>query len=94
MTGSYPQDTPQERAFRAFEALVASEDASIDLALAALFIASAEYPDLNIVKYMAQLDSLALRVCGLLGLPEPATLTEFLAESDLLQAGSSPRKSH
>jgi regulator of sirC expression with transglutaminase-like and TPR domain len=88
LTGSnspYPRDTPQERAFRAFEALVAGEDATIDLALAALFIASVEYPDLNIVKYMAQLDSLALRVRALLGLPEPAAFRELPPGTSLLK---------
>ncbi len=73
MTESFPNDTPQQRAFRAFKALVAGEDASIDLSLAALLIACTEYPDLNIAYYMAQLDALALRVRSLLDLPAPAS---------------------
>ncbi len=71
MTESFPNDTPQQRAFRAFEALVSGGDASIDLSLAALLIACTEYPDLNIAHYMAQLDALALRVRSLLDMPAP-----------------------
>ncbi|MFL5624614.1 MAG: SirB1 family protein [Ktedonobacteraceae bacterium] len=73
MTESFPNDTPQQRAFRAFEALVAGGDASIDLSLAALLIACTEYPDLNIAYYMAQLDALAQRVRSLLNMPAPTS---------------------
>ncbi len=79
MTESFPNDTSQQRAFRAFEALVSGGDASLDLALAALLIACTEYPDLDIVYYLAQLDELALRVRTLLDMPPT------LANVDLLQ---------
>lgn len=69
MTESFPNDTSQQRAFRAFEALVSGGDASLDLSLAALLIACTEYPDLDIIHYLAQLDALALRVRTLLNLP-------------------------
>ncbi len=71
------RDTPQQRARKAFEALIAGDDAAIDLAQAALLIASEEYPDLNIAHYMARLDYLAQQVRGVLGLP--ATQAEILA---------------
>src|SRR2546429_6052606 len=77
-----PDHTPQQRAFRAFEALVARNDAAIDLALAALLIASSEYPDLNFAHCLAQLDALALRVRGLLGLPAPGILPQLPLEID------------
>jgi hypothetical protein len=69
MTESFPNDPSQQRAFRAFEALVSGGDASLDLSLAALLIACTEYPDLDIIHYLAQLDALALRVRTLLNLP-------------------------
>ena len=69
MTESFPNDTSQQRAFRAFEALVSGGDASLDLSLAALLIACTEYPDLDIIHYLAQIDALALRVRTLLNLP-------------------------
>ena len=73
MTEAFPNDTPQQRAFRAFETLVAGEDMAIDLSLAALLIANLEYPRLDIAHYMAQLDSLAERVRALLGLTGAGT---------------------
>src|SRR5437763_15805367 len=79
-----PDDTPQQRAFRAFAALVAGDDAAIDLALAALLIASSEYPDLNFAHYMDQLDALALRVRSVLGLPAPGILPQLPPEIDAL----------
>src|SRR2546430_5763513 len=85
MKESNPNDTPQQRAFRAFEALVAGDDAAIDLALAALLIACSEYPDLNFAKCIAQLDSLALRVRSLLGLPAPDILPQLPPETDVLE---------
>jgi len=85
MKESNPNDTPQQRAFRAFEALVAGDDAAIDLALAALLIASSEYPDLNFAQCIAQLDSLALRVRSLLGLPAPDILPQLPPETDVLE---------
>jgi len=74
---SFP-DTPQQRARKAFEALIAGDDTTIDLAQAALLIASEEYPDLNIAHYMAKLDYLAQQVRGILGLS--ATQAEILAQ--------------
>jgi len=68
-------DTPQHRARRAFENLIAGEDSAIDLARAALLIAAEEYPDLDIAHYMAQLDLLAERVFEVAGLAE----TDFRA---------------
>jgi regulator of sirC expression with transglutaminase-like and TPR domain len=81
MTASNPNDKSQQRALRAFAALVTGEDAAIDLALAALLIARTTYPDLNIAYYMAELDSLAQRVRTLLDLPEAS---ELPPETDLL----------
>ena len=62
-------DTPQHRARRAFEALTKGEDAAIDLAMAALLIAAEEYPDLNIGRYITQLNLLARSVLEVTGLP-------------------------
>jgi regulator of sirC expression with transglutaminase-like and TPR domain len=74
MTAPNPNDKSQQRTLRAFAALVTGEDAAIDLALAALLIASTAYPDLDIAHYMAELESLAQRVRRLLDLPEASTL--------------------
>src|SRR5437588_12060162 len=83
MTEAFPNDTPQQRAFRAFETLVAGEDMAIDLSLAALLIANLEYPELDIVFYMAQLDSLADRVRALLGLPGTGTPDQLPTNMDV-----------
>ena len=56
---------PQQRARTAFVALIAGNDADIDLARAALLIANEEYPELDVAYYMGQLDSLADRVRAL-----------------------------
>lgn len=69
MTESFPNDPSQQHAFRAFEALVSGGDASLDLSLAALLIACTEYPTLDIVYYLAQLDALAQRVRAFLNMP-------------------------
>ena len=66
MTERFPDETAQQRIYRAFETLVVGNDASIDLAQAALLIASIEYPDLDTTHYINQLDSLARRVGALL----------------------------
>src|SRR5947209_9270771 len=84
MSENFSNDTPQARAFRAFEAIAAREDTEIDLAHAALLIACIEYPELDIQHYMAQLDALALRVRGQLALPAPAVLAQLPLETDLL----------
>lgn len=60
------EQTAQQRALRAFEALVTREDAAIDLAYAALLIATIEYPNLDHNVYFSQLDALARRVAMLL----------------------------
>jgi regulator of sirC expression with transglutaminase-like and TPR domain len=83
MTEAFPNDTPQQRAFKAFEGLATGEDATIDLSLAALLIANLEYPDLDIAHYMAQLDALAERVRVLLDLPAGHTLQELPLQLDL-----------
>lgn len=64
------EPTAQQRALRAFETLIAGEDAAIDLAQAAFLIAEIEYPDLDTIMYFSQLDALARRVGVLLALPE------------------------
>jgi regulator of sirC expression with transglutaminase-like and TPR domain len=70
MAERFPDETTQQRTYRAFETLAAGNDASIDLAQAALLIASIEYPDLDMTCYLNQLDALARRVRMLLELPE------------------------
>ena len=74
------RDTPQQRARKAFEALIAGDEATIDLAHAALLIASEEYPDLNIAQYMAKLDTLAQQVLGVLGLSATQAQAEIAAQ--------------
>ncbi len=68
---------------KAFEALIAGEDAAIDLAQAALLIAKEEYPDLNIAYYMEKLDYLAQQVRGVLGLSDADTSHQLLQEQAL-----------
>lgn len=84
MPEEFHDDTPQQRARKAFADLISGEDAAIDLAQAALLIALEEYPDLDILHYIAQLDLLAAQVRGMLGLAEPDTFTQLPAELDLL----------
>ncbi len=76
-------NTAQQRAFRAFETLV-TDGADIDLALAALLIASIEYPNLDVAHYIAQLDALARRVRFMLGLPSPEGLAQLPEGINLL----------
>ena len=71
MTDKYSKDTVQKRIVQAFEALNDQEDSQIDLAQAALLIATIEYPDLDQTQSLTYLDGLARRVRGLLALPEP-----------------------
>ena len=61
-----PAADPYRTALLSFAALVepANEDASIDLAGAALAIARTEYPGLDMPHYLGRLDSLARRVRG------------------------------
>ena len=67
---------PQERARTAFVALIAGNEADIDLARAALLIANEEYPELDVAHYMARLDSLAERVKDVLRLSSPGNFSE------------------
>ena len=84
MAETFPNDTPQQRAFREFAAMVVGEDSAINLALAALLIAKLQYPDLDIAHYMAQLDSLADRVRDLLRLPGTGASSPIAQGEDLL----------
>ncbi len=85
MSDELSNDTPQQAARRAFEALIAGEDAAIDLAQAALLIANEEYPHLNVTYYLARLDALALRVRELAGVFESDTLPQ-LPREEVLEA--------
>jgi regulator of sirC expression with transglutaminase-like and TPR domain len=71
MQNDFSKDTAQQRIYRAFETLVANDDAAIDLLQGALLIASTAYPDLDMSRSLAQLDALARRVREVLALPEP-----------------------
>jgi regulator of sirC expression with transglutaminase-like and TPR domain len=79
-------DTPQQRARKAFINLVAGEDATINLAQAALLIALEEYPEMDTERYMKQLDLLAGKVRTLLGLVETDKCTQLPKEINLLTA--------
>jgi regulator of sirC expression with transglutaminase-like and TPR domain len=80
MAERFPDETAQQRTYRAFETLAAGNDASIDLAQAAFLIASIEYPELDMTYYLKQLDALARRVRMVLELPEE----ELPAQPDAL----------
>ncbi|HTK08682.1 MAG TPA: transglutaminase-like domain-containing protein [Ktedonobacteraceae bacterium] len=82
---SYSKNTAQERTYRAFEALITGNENSIDLAEAALLIASIEYPDLDRTFYLRQLDELARQVRAVLDLPYPETLPQLPEEIDPLR---------
>ncbi len=77
MADKYSNDTIQKRIFQAFEALTAQEDCEIDLAQAALLIASIEYHDLDPAQSLSHLDALARRVRTLLALPEPEMVPQL-----------------
>ena len=83
MAEDFPGDIPQQGVRKAFEAMIAGEDAAIDLAQAALLIAKEEYPDLNIAYYMEKLDYLAQQVWGGLGLSRADTTHQFPQEQVL-----------
>ena len=76
--------TPQQRARTAFVALIAGNDADIDLARAALLIANEEYPDLDINLHMGQLDALAERVRGVLGLCPSDNLSQASSKPEII----------
>ncbi|GCE13696.1 SirB1 family protein [Tengunoibacter tsumagoiensis] len=84
MADGYSKDTDQQRTYRAFQSLIAGEDGAIDLAQAALLIASIEYPGLDITHIQAQLDALARRVRIMLALPSPDQLPDLPADVDPL----------
>lgn len=89
MTDQYAKDTAQQRTYRAFAALLAGDDEAIDLVQAALLIASTQYPDLDMVYYTAQLESLAQRVRTELALPTPDlkfTLPEEIETLHIIEA--------
>jgi regulator of sirC expression with transglutaminase-like and TPR domain len=85
MTDQHAKDTAQQRTYRAFAALLAGDDETIDLAQAALLIASTQYPDLDMAYYTAQLDSLAQRVRTALALPNPHLQPTLPAEIETPQ---------
>src|SRR5215471_20778580 len=85
MPEDFTGDTPQQEVRKAFEALIAGEDAAIDLARAALLIAKEEYLDLNIAYYMEKLDYLALQVRGVLDLSDVGT-SHQLQQEQVLEA--------
>lgn len=83
------EQNAQQRAYRAFKMLAEGEDEAIDLAQAALLIATIEYPDLDMSSYLEQLDALARRVRFLLALPSPdllPVLPEGIAPLKVLEA--------
>jgi regulator of sirC expression with transglutaminase-like and TPR domain len=84
MKNNFSKDTAQQRTYRAFETLVANQDAAIDLLQGALLIASTAYPDLDMSHSLAQLDALAGRVRALLTLPDPHTSPQFPPEVDIM----------
>ncbi|EFH90176.1 SirB1 family protein [Ktedonobacter racemifer] len=68
MAERFSRESPQQRIYTAFASLLAQEDAAIDLVEAALLIAKLVYPEVDIACYQSQLDALARRVRGILGL--------------------------
>ncbi|GAC1650108.1 MAG: SirB1 family protein [Ktedonobacteraceae bacterium] len=73
--------------YRAFEELIAGEDATIDVAKAALLIATIEYPHLNAERSLVTLDALAHRVRVILGLLQTDTqLPERVAPLTVIDA--------
>src|SRR5947209_1081472 len=86
MAEDFAKDTAQQRARKAFTALITQEDTIIDLTQAALLIAAEEYPELDIDQYVAQIDRLAMRVRTQLELPETALYTPLPPEISHLDA--------
>lgn len=89
MAAQHFDDNAQQRAYRAFEALVTNEAVELPLAKAALLIAMIEYPDLDLHSYLAQLDALARRVRVVLSLPSSemfATLPKEIESVVVLEA--------
>jgi regulator of sirC expression with transglutaminase-like and TPR domain len=89
MAEQSPEQSAQQRAYRAFEMLVTGDDEAIDLARGALLIAMIEYPDLDEAAYLNELDALARRVRLVLALPPPemlAALPEGIQPLKVLEA--------
>ena len=84
MTDKYSQNTAQQRTYQAFTALVMNDENQIDLAQAALLIASVAYPDLDPTPSLTQLDALARRVKELLSLSETDDLTALMQAEDAI----------
>ncbi|HEX4205292.1 MAG TPA: transglutaminase-like domain-containing protein [Ktedonobacteraceae bacterium] len=82
MTNHDPEDTAQQRTYRAFEALIDGEDSAIDLLQAALLIASIEYPDLDAPACLGKIDELARRVRTALALSDPVSQPQLPADLD------------
>ena len=61
------QDYEQDYGIEAFGRMASLPEAEIDLARAALFIAGAEYPDLDLAEQLALLDSLAIAASRRIG---------------------------
>lgn len=74
MTDKYSQNAAQQRIYQAFTGMVMDDESKIDLAQAALLIASVAYPDLDPIPSLTQLDALARRVKELLSLSETESL--------------------
>ena len=67
------EEFSQDIHYRAFGELIAEEDTTIDVAKAALLIATIEYPELNAEHSLATLDALAYRVRAMLHVSEADT---------------------
>jgi len=85
MPEDFTSDISQQRVRKAFEALIAGEDAAINLAQAALLIANEEYPDLDIGHYMAKLDYLTQQVRRELG-PSNVDIVQQLPQERVIEA--------
>jgi regulator of sirC expression with transglutaminase-like and TPR domain len=85
MAERFSKEAAHLRTYQAFDALIAVDDADIDLVQGALLIASIAYPELDMTHYIAQLDSLAGRVRSLLELPprQPGEAEEIDAQATL-----------
>ncbi len=71
--------------YRIFEELITGEDATINIARAALLIATIEYSNFDIEHYLAKLDELARRVRIMLGLI-PMAMPENIAPLAIIDA--------
>ncbi|WP_126551719.1 SirB1 family protein [Dictyobacter kobayashii] len=85
MTDKYSHEAAQKRIYQAFAALVSRDERTIDLAQAALLIASVAYPDLDPVPSYNYLDVLARRVMQL----RPQTSLEDIEQPNPLELVSS-----